>query len=556
MNNRIRQVWPREQVAHLWANASQDSARDPSGNMYFSGPALYSYGSHFCIGYRLERADGSPLFLLNADRYSVTTSRMQDIARRAIYGDIVRVSGLRADSFTGQAWRGKLAIAALAQAGALYSKAGAVKRVSGKRYALMSEAAERVTAARALADVIRADKFASADDKRAARAVLATIDKADAVMFTHGDNASERAACDARALILARENIRATYRAALERAARYLAEAENGMYSWRRRYDTARDAVNTLNNARDLAKRYGFRMPSLRAALAAMDAAAPHAHAERVAELTEQARRALERAEKLARTAGGDTWSMGTIVRESETVAESAKLASLPANGRIGIPQWMVERAAILARRAGRAVRLAAVPDILANVRRCMETADSYADAGHARDAGRVYREAMGHYDKAAAILETVPRHPLHRDLAALAGERERAAAYVADLAARVAAESAAAVAAWRNGGPRTFAAWDMPPMLRLSSDGKNIETSRGAIVPVSAAPRLWRLIERVRAGDADAGRSHAGLHVGPFTLSEIRPDGSAVIGCHDIAYSELAAMAARLNLTNSPEAE
>lgn len=549
---RIRQVWPREQVAHLWANASQDSARDPSGNMYFTGPALYSYGGHFCIGYRLERADGSPLFLLNADRYSATTSKMQRIARRAIHGDIVHMSGLRADSFTGQAWRRKLAIAALAQAGALYSQAGAVKRVSRKRYALMSEAAERVTAARALADIIRADRSASADDLRAARAVLSAIDRAAAVTSATGDNAGERKKCDARALILAREDIRATYRAAVERAARYMEVAECDMYTWTRRHDAARDAVNTLNNARDMAKRYGFRVPSLRAAQSAMDAAAPHAHAERVADLAKQARQALERAERHARdrrSGDAEPWKLSAIIRETGTVAAAAKVASLSVNGRLGIAEWMVERAAVLARRAGRAERLAAVPAVLAFMRGCMKTADSYADAGHARDAGRTYREAMGHYDKAAAILEALPHHPLRRDLAALAGERERAAAYDADLAARVAAENAAAVAAWRDGGPRPFAAWDMPPMLRLSSDGKNIETSHGAIVPVSAAPRLWRLVERVRGGDTAAGSAFRGMHVGPFTLSEIRPDGSAVIGCHDIQYSEMAAMAARLNL-------
>lgn len=546
---KTRQVWPREQVAHLWANASQDSARDPSGNMFFTGAALYSYGHHFCIGYRLERADGSPLFLLNADSYSVTTSKMQYIARRAIYGDTARVAGLRQDSFYGQAWRGALATAALAQAGALYSEAGAVKRVSMKRDGLMSEAAERVTAARALADVIRADKSASKPDKAAARAVLAAIAKADAVTFTPADNASEREACDARALILAREDMRADYRAAMDRAARYMHAANGDGDSWTRRHDAARDAVNTLNNARDLAKRYGFRMPSTREAQAAMDAAAPHAHAERVADLAGQARRALEHAESYARTADGDAWTLAAIVREAGTVAAAAKVAGLAVHGRLGIAAWMPERAAVLARRAFRAERLAAVPGILASVRRCMESADSYAGARHSRDAGRVYREAMGHYDKAAAILEALPRHPAARDLAALADERQRAADYVADLAEHLAAENAAAVAAWRDGGPRNFAAWDIPPMLRLSSDGKTIETSHGAMVPASAAPRLWRLIERVRGGDTDAGRAFTGLHVGPFTLSEIRADGSAVIGCHDIPHGEMSALAARLNL-------
>lgn len=36
------------QVAHLWANQLQESARN-SGNYYFNGDAIYSYGSHFMI---------------------------------------------------------------------------------------------------------------------------------------------------------------------------------------------------------------------------------------------------------------------------------------------------------------------------------------------------------------------------------------------------------------------------------------------------------------------------------------------------------------------------
>src|SRR5690606_19115271 len=129
-------------------------------------------------------------------------------------------------------------------------------------------------------------------------------------------------------------------------------------------------------------------------------------------DLAKQARQALERAEHHARdrrSGDAEPWKLSAIIRECETVASAAKVASLSVNGRLGIAEWMVERAAILARRASRAERLAAVPAVLARMRRCMESADSYANAGHARDAGRVYREAMGHYDKAAAILETVP---------------------------------------------------------------------------------------------------------------------------------------------------
>lgn len=179
-----------------------------------------------------------------------------------------------------------------------------------------------------------------------------------------------------------------------------------------------------------------------------------------------------------------------------------------------------------------------------------MQSADSYAAAGHARDAASEYGRAARIVDAVAAALVGLPRHPAASRLASMMVERNRAAAYVATLAERIAAEDAERIAAWRAGGPRNFAGYDMPPMLRLSADGRNIETSHGAVVPVSAAPRLWRLIEQARSGDAAAvSASFRGLHVGPFTLSKIRADGSAVIGCHDIPHAEMAAMAERLNL-------
>lgn len=43
--SRQKQVFPRNTVAQLWAHKAQDQARDPSGNFYFTGPTIYSYGS-------------------------------------------------------------------------------------------------------------------------------------------------------------------------------------------------------------------------------------------------------------------------------------------------------------------------------------------------------------------------------------------------------------------------------------------------------------------------------------------------------------------------------
>lgn len=86
-----RQVHPGSMVAHLWANASQDSARTNNGNFYFTGPRLYSYGSHFVVGLHLP-FDGPTL--LNADSYSISTSGHQSDARRAVSGRPIYVARL------------------------------------------------------------------------------------------------------------------------------------------------------------------------------------------------------------------------------------------------------------------------------------------------------------------------------------------------------------------------------------------------------------------------------------------------------------------------------
>lgn len=76
MNNR--------RVAHLWANQAKPHAR--GSNFYFDGPALYSYGGHFCVGRIVENKRGRRAYLLNSDAYSPSTSRHQRYARNAIAG--------------------------------------------------------------------------------------------------------------------------------------------------------------------------------------------------------------------------------------------------------------------------------------------------------------------------------------------------------------------------------------------------------------------------------------------------------------------------------------
>lgn len=69
------------QVAHIWAQGDPDaSGQSGNGNFYFTGRALWSYGSHFLVGYIMP--DG--IALINSASNSVSTSGHQSDARHAV----------------------------------------------------------------------------------------------------------------------------------------------------------------------------------------------------------------------------------------------------------------------------------------------------------------------------------------------------------------------------------------------------------------------------------------------------------------------------------------
>lgn len=92
-----RCVWPRDQVAHLWAAQSptQTEAREPGNSRasYFDGATLYSYGSHYVAGhFTNERdADGRRVVLVSGDTYSSTTAKVCNARDRALRGHAVTI---------------------------------------------------------------------------------------------------------------------------------------------------------------------------------------------------------------------------------------------------------------------------------------------------------------------------------------------------------------------------------------------------------------------------------------------------------------------------------
>jgi hypothetical protein len=87
------------EVAHVWAQQRQAYGRNPTGNIYFDGHTIFSYGSHFPIarfvygkGGKPVMLDGKQVVLFTTRSYSPTTNgHLQDV-RGALSGlDVVLI---------------------------------------------------------------------------------------------------------------------------------------------------------------------------------------------------------------------------------------------------------------------------------------------------------------------------------------------------------------------------------------------------------------------------------------------------------------------------------
>ncbi len=168
-------------------------------------------------------------------------------------------------------------------------------------------------------------------------------------------------------------------------------------------------------------------------------------------------------------------------------------------------------------------------------------------DAETIRDHARAYAVAFGF---------TVPEFP-ELDAATLATVRERANKEAAKRKAEAkererlrALDYAEKLTEWRNGADaNALALWQYSgeaTALRLSRDGKHVETSRRASVTIRTARSLYRAIVGVK-GASDETRAamvESFPDVDGFRLRTIRADGCAVVGCHTLEWPEIAAFA------------
>lgn len=605
----MRTVFESSMVAHVWAQQSQQSGRTASGNLYFEGPALFSYWTHYCVG--LFAAPGGPVFI-NSTGNSVTTNGhvrlawgaarhlkphgipdLEDVRnelRRAGLGraddsDRARLvrylesnwSKLSADS-EGAAWiyrkagkRGTWAAfrARLerAKAKADAEKAERLRRyemAQGREFAALPWPVIRWRAAR-MADSIYARELRSfASDLRAAR--LATPKAHKRIRSTLWRREQAVRAMAARTESTADRIGYASKRTKGLAAIAALRQWFDGRVGSVPGFEGPDHGPERLRAALELPNGAGVRTLSnrLREVLASDCIPLPPAMRERFEALQtwadglatawegeELQRQHVREARRKVRQAlemfNRDRRHFAYVLRAAETP---------PAVDPVTGGSYAPPSAAQVVRAADAA--LARVPVAVPyNAERGLQIAPALA-ARAARIAARAL-ELVESIEAAAAPYRT------ERDRI----EAERRAAERAE-AARIAAMSPAEIlAAWgagelsaRHSAVRSLEI-ERGPLLRAVAPevsgcnvtGGTLETSQGATVPLRHAFRVFQFVAACRAErkawTPGCGFGPGRIRVGHFALDRIDSTGNFVAGCHSIKWAEVSRLAEALGVAD-----
>lgn len=107
--------------------------------------------------------------------------------------------------------------------------------------------------------------------------------------------------------------------------------------------------------------------------------------------------------------------------------------------------------------------------------------------------------------------------------------------------------EQAERLLAWRNGADIGWTNFEQTA-LRISADGSEIETSRGARIPVDHARRVWSLLTKWKADGTQYQRGDKSIALGHYTVQQFNGN-ELTVGCHVIPWDEIAAIAVQLGL-------
>lgn len=479
------------EVCHLWASGNKASGK--GFNVYFEGRSLYSYGSHYLLGFRM----GPGLFFLNSDSYSISTSRHKTFAWRAAHGRVYHVPNLTAHRY---------ALKTIAR----YASPG--------DYPATREAAESAALGmiRALAPAL--SDTADAWNGKASRAALETLAECAGMTPARTRDAIDSAVKAAsRAAVKAAANEAAANRQA---AVAFAGVAWNVRAAWladkvatlRKGSDyQARDALHTIEYAGKVA--FGHHKAAKRAGLADSTVAriwrVVRAYRAAVADANAKADALAARRKFHAHVRG----LRESLVRLSSHAPEHTPHASGDA-----FNSWdaLTRQTATIA--GNRHVK--ARPALLA----AMVALGAFAA------------------DKAQAILVERARE-----------ESERKAASVAKWRA---GERVPHFYCPSPYGGAMIRAVDVTRDAAGRIDGGTLETSQGASVPLPHAIKAFRFVKLCKERGTGWNRNGVSVRVGHYSLDSIRADGGFTAGCHSFAWPEIEALALALGVFNLPASD
>lgn len=142
-------------------------------------------------------------------------------------------------------------------------------------------------------------------------------------------------------------------------------------------------------------------------------------------------------------------------------------------------------------------------------------------------------------------VAEMTPEQTLAHK-AALKTAKKAEKARIAERQAYILKAKADQLASWLSGDTSVSAYGLRELEVKLRVLGDIVQTTQGASIPLADAVKLWPLIQRCKGGDKCF---IPGQPLGSYKLTQIKSDGTLIVGCHTIPYSELQRIATQLNL-------
>jgi hypothetical protein len=170
-------------------------------------------------------------------------------------------------------------------------------------------------------------------------------------------------------------------------------------------------------------------------------------------------------------------------------------------------------------------------------------------DAEHAVEQHTLYRQTFGlSLDAPLVISEDLKKEAEGRGKAQLAIERERKKQKKIQEEQRL-EKKRQDLEEWKVNTDYVYGSfYDLPVALRLSASGEEVQTSRGASIPVSHAMRLWGKVKAIQAGTMPPYTQNGHTeHAGVFAVRSIDVHGTLIAGCHTITFEAMQELAGKL---------